>query len=270
MSNRQRSFIIPVVDYSPHSPYNIRTLLSDLEQVVGEVICIFNDPEPYEQLHDHPRIDKFCFNKQNVGVSRSWNMGLQMVEGVATFILNADLHVLPSAIDGIEEALFSLDRAVIAGPHGSYVDYRRQRARRFFFKGSFQAPIQTDDVSGFFFAIHMERFLKHGLLFDVRFSPCLGEEWDMGLQVRRAGLCCYAVPVTEFEHRRGISRIHQTEPIHYFGRKVLARDVQRANREKLIEKWRPIFPELWSEVPAQNNLSCAAPLCKDSESSSTD
>ena len=40
-----RSFIIPVLDYSPHSPYNINTLLVDLEEIHGEVICVFNSRE---------------------------------------------------------------------------------------------------------------------------------------------------------------------------------------------------------------------------------
>ena len=40
-----RSFIIPVLDYSPHSPYNVTTLLDDLESIHGEVICIFNSHE---------------------------------------------------------------------------------------------------------------------------------------------------------------------------------------------------------------------------------
>ena len=56
--NIQRSFIIPVLDFSPHSPYNIRTLLDDLAAIPGEVICIFNSREVYEELKSHKRIDK--------------------------------------------------------------------------------------------------------------------------------------------------------------------------------------------------------------------
>ncbi len=54
-----RSFIIPVLDYSPHSPYNINTLLNDLEDIHGEVICIFNIREVFDKLRDRPRIDKY-------------------------------------------------------------------------------------------------------------------------------------------------------------------------------------------------------------------
>ncbi len=66
-----RSFIIPVLDYSPHSNYNIETLLNDLENVSGEVICIFNSQEVNDKLREHSRIDKYCFNNLNAGVSRS-------------------------------------------------------------------------------------------------------------------------------------------------------------------------------------------------------
>jgi GT2 family glycosyltransferase len=241
----RRSFVIPVLDFSPHSPYNIRTLLKDLEAIDGEVICVFNAPEPFEELRDHARVDKFCLNKQNVGVSRAWNIGLQLTEAPVVFVLNADLHVGVTALDRLEEELFELDRAVIVGPQGSYLDYRRQAVKKYFSKGTFSTPVRTDDVSGFFFAIHLDRFRQHGLLFDVQFSPCLGEEWDMGLQARRAGLCCYAVPVTDFEHHWGISRIRGTKPIRYFGREMQVRDIRSESRRKLTEKWRPIFPELF-------------------------
>jgi len=75
-----RSFIIPVLDYSPHSPYNITTLLNDLEEIHGEVICIFNSHEVFDKLRDHSRIDKYCFNSLNAGVSRSWNIGINLAE----------------------------------------------------------------------------------------------------------------------------------------------------------------------------------------------
>jgi hypothetical protein len=62
-----RSFIVPALDYSPHSPNNITTLLNDLEEIHGEVICIFNSHEVFDKFHGHPRIDKYCFNSLNAG-----------------------------------------------------------------------------------------------------------------------------------------------------------------------------------------------------------
>jgi GT2 family glycosyltransferase len=236
-----RSFIIPVIDFSPHSPYNINTLLEDLAGVPGEVICIFNSLEVFEALRSHPRIDKFCYNSLNAGVSRSWNMGINMSEGRAVFILNADLHVGLAAVEGVESALFTLDKAVIAGPQGSLIDYSTLKVARYFEKGTFDAPQQTHDVSGFFFGIHLERFLQHKLMFDMRYSPCFFEEWDMGLQVLQAGLACYAVPVTDFEHHWGVSQGEGERRINYFGRELLRSEIYRDNRLRFISKWSRFF-----------------------------
>ncbi|MCP5008326.1 MAG: glycosyltransferase family 2 protein [Planctomycetes bacterium] len=231
-----RSFIIPVLDLSPHSPYNIKTLLHDLENVQGEVICIFNSKSVYEELCTHPRINKYCYNNLNAGVSRAWNIGINLSEGKAVFILNADVHVRPTAIEQLESYLFSLDDAVIVGPQGTHLDYRTLKIIRYFQKGSFHEPVQTHDVSGFFFAIHIEKFLNHHLMFDVQFSPCFFEEWDMGLQITRAGLTCYAVPVEGFEHHWGASQdVNLT--VNYFGRNISRKEIMSKNRERFIAKW---------------------------------
>ena len=166
-----RSFIIPVLDFSPHGPYNILTLLDDLDGLAGEVVCVFNSRPVFDRLAGHPRIDKYCFNKLNAGVSRSWNMGLNLAEGRTAFFLNADLHLGPAAVTGLEAALAELDRAVIVGPEGSHLDFADLRVLRRFVKGGFDAPVRTHDVSGFFFAVDTARYYAHGLRFDVRFSP---------------------------------------------------------------------------------------------------
>ena len=232
-----RSFVIPVLDFSPHSAYNILTLLEDLHEVEGEVICIFNTAEVFEKLSSHARIDKFCFNKLNAGVSRSWNMGINLAEGRAVFIMNADLHVLPSVIEQLESYLFSLEKAVMVGPQGSHLDFKNLSVLHYFEKGKFYQPIRTHDISGFFFCIHREKFLQHKLCFDVRYSPCFMEEWDMGLQVIQAELACYAVPVTDFEHDWGISQAKENAKINYFGRELFRNDILLENRKKFLAKW---------------------------------
>jgi GT2 family glycosyltransferase len=238
----QRSFVIPVIDMSPHSKFNIQTLLDDLSAVEGEVICIFNSPEVFKTLHAHTRIDKFCFNKMNAGVSRSWNQGINMAEGRSVFIMNADLHIRPEAIEHMEAYLHQLPSAVLVGPQGSYLDFEALRVIRYFQKGTFDQPVHTHDVSGFFFAIHLQRFLKHKLCFDVRYSPCFMEEWDMAVQVMKAGLRCYCVPVMEWDHEWGISGRQDDPEIHYFGRSMRRNDILMANREKFKDKWFGIEP----------------------------
>ena len=235
-----RSFVIPILDFSPHSPHNIRTLLRDLESISGEVICIFNSQGVYEELRSHPRIDKYCYNKLNAGVSRSWNMGINLAEGKAVFIMNADLHVKSTAVEKLEHYLFALDKAVIVGPQGTHINFQTLKAIRYFTSGAFQQPVRTHDVSGFFFALHLERLRKHRLSFDVQFSPCFFEEWDMGLQVMQAGLACYAVPVNEFEHFWGVSQASDDASINYFGRELRRRQIYLKNRERFVTKWRGI------------------------------
>ena len=233
----QRSFVIPVLDMSPHSRFSISTLLSDLEQIDGEVICIFNSKTVYDQLHGHPRIDKFCLNKQNAGVSRSWNLGITLSESDTVFIMNADLHVKPNAVYQMERYLHQLPDAVFVAPQGSYLDFCDLRIIQYFDKGTFHEPVRTHDVSGFFFCLHWPRYFAHKLQFDVRYSPCFMEEWDMGVQVMKAGLSCYAVPVVDFEHEWGISGSGDNRPISYFGRTVYRNDLLLQNRQKFIDKW---------------------------------
>jgi GT2 family glycosyltransferase len=234
-----RSFVIPVLDFSQHSPYNINTLLADLKSIDGEVICIFNSPEVFERLKSHPRIDKFCFNSLNAGVSRSWNMGINMSEADAVFILNADLHVKPPAIETLTDALFRLDKAVIVGPQGGLVDFGSLTDKKYYSKGCLREPVRVQAVSGFFFGIHRRRFIEHNLSFDVRYSPCFMEEWDIGLQVIKAGLASYVVPIFDYEHDWGISSSRENAKISFFGRMVYRDELLRENRRKFRSKWFP-------------------------------
>ena len=233
----KRSFVIPVLDMSPHSSFNIYTLLDDLGPIRGEVICIFNSPDVFMRLKEHPRIDKYCFNSLNAGVSRSWNLGINMAEGRTVFVLNADLHVKSAAVEQMEEYLHTLPDAVFVGPQGTYLDFQNLRIIRYFKKGDFDQPIRTHDVSGFFFALHRQRYLDHKLCFDVRYSPCFMEEWDMGMQVMQAGLAIYTVPVADFDHEWGISASDENKEIVYFGRKVYRDKIIAENRIKFVKKW---------------------------------
>ena len=232
-----RSFVIPVLDFSPHSPYSIYTLLDDLVDVPGEVICIFNSEEVFEALREHSRIDKFAYNNLNAGVSRSWNQGLQLAEGEVVYVLNADLHIGRQAIDELEHYVRTLPRAVIVGPQGSWLDLPALQVLRYFQKGEFNEPVCTHDVSGFCFAIHHERFVANKLSFDTRFSPCFMEEWDIGLQAVQANLACWTVPVVDFEHIWGISGSAPDKRIDYFGRPVTRNSILAENQRKFLDKW---------------------------------
>jgi len=77
-----RSFVIPVLDFSSHSSYNIMTLLDDLKIINGEVICIFNSDEVYEKfLYDgaeHISMASFSEMKDRVITINSFSKSYAM------------------------------------------------------------------------------------------------------------------------------------------------------------------------------------------------
>lgn len=247
-----RSFVIPVLDYSPASEYNIRTLLEDLKGIAGEVIVIFNGSWVGEDLKDHPRITRHAIMKQNIGVARGWNVGLDMAESDTVFILNADVHISAEAVAAVEDGLKHLPLAACVGPQGAFVNYSVCRDYRYLDKGTFDQSTQVDAVSGFFFAINRTLFAEHGLQFENGFTPCYFEEWDIGLQIRRAGLKCYAVPTAAYDHHWS-GTIAALRTIPNMGREETAGEVMLRNRRLFLAKWRHIAhssgrPELMESI----------------------
>ena len=214
----KRSAVIAVLDYSPGGPYNIRTLLDDLKDFDGEVVCVFNGDEVFRDLRDHPRIDKFSYNKHNVGVARAWNIGLNLAEGEVVFILNADLQVTPAALATLDQALRTLPDAAVVGVSGDLLDHDTAGVREHIPSADLTGPRVVDQVSGYFFALHAQRCHDAGISFDPRLSPYFYEETDLGAKVRAAGWQVYAVPTEGFHHVLGISR--RNRPIYFFGRPV--------------------------------------------------
>lgn len=265
-----RSFVIPVLDYSPASEYNILTLLKDLENISGQVVVVFNEPKIAEELRNHPRIDHYIIMQRNVGVSRAWNVGLDIAESPTVFILNADLHVNRETIDDLEKGLWTLDRAACVGPQGSFVNFRLANDHAYFDKGSFTEPIEVDAVSGFLFCVKRELFDSATLKFEAAFSPCYFEEWDLGLQIKMAGFKSYILPTTGYEHHwSGTIRALRTIP--YLGREETAGEIIMRNRELFQTKWRGIahrpatIPSLLQSGWRQYGLKFAQQLVVDGD-----
>ena len=239
ISTAQRSFIIPVLDMSPASEYNIVTLLADLENIEGDVIVIFNGPEVAEQLKGHPRITQYAIMKQNIGVARAWNLGLEIAATPIAFILNADLHVKATAIDALENALTTLPDAACVGTQGSFTEYTLARDYVYFDKGSFDHPIAVDAVSGFFFAIKLVLFKNKTIRFENSYTPCYFEEWDLGLQIKRAGLKSYIIPTSDYDHHWS-GTIRALREISYYDRSETGDQKPLRNRRIFHNKWRGI------------------------------
>jgi GT2 family glycosyltransferase len=238
-SDQSRSFVIPVLDYSPASEFNIITLLRDLEQIPGEVLVVFNDETVAAELKGHPRITRSAIMTENIGVARAWNVGIDMASTPFVFILNADLHLKRKAVEVMEQGLRALDRAACVGPQGSFVNLRLTRDFLYFDKGEFDAPVEVDAVSGFLFAIRREYFGTGGLCFENAFTPCYFEEWDLGLQIKRAGLKSYVVPTDAYTHHWSGS-ISARQEIDFMGRSESPQAILQRNRLLFMAKWREI------------------------------
>ena len=235
-----RSFIIPVLDMSPASPYNISKLLEDLKDISGDVIVIFNSTEMAEKLKNHPRIDYYASMSKNVGVSRAWNIGLNIAQTPVAFILNSDLSINRKTVETLEEYLFKLPNAAVVGPQGSFFNYYKTKDLVYFDKNSFKVPIEVDAVSGFLFAVKTELFNNDTLKFDNRYTPCYFEEWDLGLQIKFAGLKSYIIPVTDYNHEWSGS-IRALKTIKYLDKEETAGDILNRNRTIFLNKWNELI-----------------------------
>ncbi|MCE1226838.1 MAG: glycosyltransferase [Geobacteraceae bacterium] len=234
-----RSFVIPVLDYSPASEFSILTLLNDLMDIEGEVIVVFNGAAVGEELKNHPRITRHAIMKQNVGVARGWNIGISMAEADTVFIVNADAHIEREAVEAVEQGLKSLPLAACAGPQGAFVNFSLCTDYCYLDKGRFDRPVEIDAVSGFFFAVNRALLNEHGIRFEETFTPCYFEEWDLGLQIRRAGLKNYVVPTVAYEHHWS-GTIRALRSIAYMGHDETAGDILLRNRQYFLSKWRDI------------------------------
>ena len=256
----KRSFVIPVLDMSPASPYNILTLLDDLDEIEGDVIVVFNSIEMADKFKTHPRIDYSAVMSHNVGVSRAWNIGLNISDAETTFILNSDLHIENETVIALERYLHELPDAAIVGPQGSFFEFNACKDIMYFDKGTFNKPIPVDGVSGFLFAVKTDLFNLGYVKFDNRYTPCYFEEWDIGLQCRLAGLKTYVVPATEYDHEWSGS-IRALKTIKYLDKEETRDDIYYRNKKLFQDKWLSLLAEsvidekflesLWTEYAGE-------------------
>lgn len=239
ISSAPRSFVIPVLDMSPASEYNILTLLRDLDKVDGDVIVVFNGQAVADQLKGHPRITRYAVMKQNIGVARAWNLGLEIAATPTVFILNADLHLEPQSVQTLEAGLTNLPDAACVGPQGSFYNFALACDYIYFDKGTFTHPIEVDAVSGFFFCVKLRHFTEKLIRFENGYTPCYLEEWDLGLQIKRAGLKNYIVPTTAYDHHWS-GTIRALREIAFYEKAETAGEILLRNRRLFMNKWRGI------------------------------
>ncbi|MCE1188844.1 MAG: glycosyltransferase [Ignavibacteria bacterium] len=236
-----RSFIIPVLDLSSQTEFTFETLLEDLNHLEGDVIVVFNSVEMADRFKHHPRITYSASLSHNVGVARAWNIGLMMSRTPVSFIINSDLHIERSAVDAVEKALYELDNAAIVGIEGGYIDFNTAEDIQRFFHGTFTMPIQVDNVSGFFFAVKTSLFHDGTLLFENAFTPCYYEEWDLGLQIKKAGLKSYIIPAEGVHHE--FNTRARTGKLQYYNEEDTIMNISDRNQKIFWKKWVKIIQE---------------------------
>ncbi len=240
INQKKRSFIIPVIDYAPASKFNIKTLLDDLEQIGGEIIVVFNSEQVASELKNDKRIDQYAIMKNNVGVSRAWNIGLDISRTPISFIINSDVHVEKQTILDLENALITFPDVAVVGPQGSFFHYEKLQDLQYFDKGTFQNPMEVDAVSGFLFGVLTKHFHNGTLIFENNYTPCYFEEWDLGLQIKKNELHSYIVPTIFYEHEWSGS-IRSMRTIKYYDEEQTAQQILENNRLKFIRKWEHII-----------------------------
>ena len=238
------SFIIPVLHLK--RPKNVarffmpRYTLSEVVRDLAEnvslpkeiiVVCNGTDPELRQFVETDPRIDKFCINKVNVGVSRGWNMGAQLAVGDALCFVNDDVEIGKGSMEALYETLMQSPDVGQVGPRGA----KWRNGEHVAMVGEERIE-EASAISGFLFMIKEPVFREIGG-FDVRYTPAGFEEVDMSYEIRRRGRKCLVVPklAIHHHHHHGVSAYRST--VEYLGTSIDTEALHQRNREYFMRKW---------------------------------
>ncbi len=241
------SVIIPTLNYRRSKNlkkiYKSRLTLSECLDALKdnvkekmEVIVVSNnidDKKLTSLIKRHPRVDKYCFNSVNIGVSRSWNLGAQLAEGDALFFLNDDCFVGNGGIEKLYQELQKVSVG-ITGVQG--IKWGKIAPKEHL--DDLVCPTSVDAVNGFAFMIRTNLFRELGG-FDINYSPAFFEEIDMCFKVKDAGYKIVAVPFTAIRHFQdhGVSSRHSK--IYYLNKSIDSIDLTNRNQKYFVEKWYP-------------------------------
>ena len=230
--------VIPVLDLSPSTPgHNIIGLLDDLKDLNAEVTVIFNNTDIGLMLKDHPRIDHFAILSENIGVSRAWNIGIDISRSEFTVVLNADLRLKHQVIFDLVSVLEKDEEIAMSGPQGCVADLNLNGQEiSQLIKGCFFEEKEVDLVMGFMFAVRTQLFHSSILKFDNHLTPAFSEEIDIARQIKKAKLKMVAVPTVDFEHGGSGSHLSSNR-INFYDRSEIKLDIMNRNDCYLYQKW---------------------------------
>jgi len=232
------SIVIPVLDLSPGTPdHNILSLLDDLINIDIEVIVVFNNTNLGIELKNHPRIDHFAIISENIGVSRAWNIGIDISRSKYTIVANADLRLKNSIIFDLVDALENDPNLAMVGPQGCLADLNLNGVEsKQLIKGDFDTFRYVDLVMGFLFAVRTKLFHSKVLKFDNNLTPAFSEEVDISRQIKQAGLKMGVVPSIGFSHGGSGSHLF-TNTINYYDQSEIKMHIMNRNDCYLYDKW---------------------------------
>jgi GT2 family glycosyltransferase len=216
--------------------YTIREVLRDIRENVSVsheviVICNGNDLELIELVKTDPGINKYCVNKLNPGVARSWNMGAQLAEGDALMFLNDDVSIGKDGVEELYRVLCSRPDAGEVGPKGS----NWKGAEHDCYVVSDEIA-EADVISGFCFMLKSRVFHALGG-FDVNYTPAGFEEIDMSYTIRKHGMKCLVVPNLRIHHYHHHGVSSQLMDIRYFNETIDTETLHLRNKAYFTAKW---------------------------------
>lgn len=238
------SCIVPVLDV--RRPWTLRHgvakarslqhLLADLEHTPRadvEVVVVFNRQERQlpEFIEAQSRIDKYCINSTNVGVSRAWNMGAMLAEGEYLCFVNDDVELGAKALTTMRDVLATDPSIGEVGPAGGRFVDGVGGARV-----GLERMEDADEISGFLFMTKRKVFDDVGG-FDIRFTPAGYEEIDFSFKVRQRGLRCCVIPGLPAKHHHHNGASSTNRPIPFFSTATTRLSLHERNKRVFCQKW---------------------------------
>ena len=212
-------------------PDLIKSLKINLKMKYEVIVVINDNADEVKSFLQENKIEKYCINSLNVGVSRAWNIGRELAEGDYLFYLNDDVTIGEDSVEKLVEYLQVNKDTGMIGPKGA----KWQNGKHHKFVGELSIE-EADAISGFSFMTPSHIFDKVGG-FDINYTPAGYEEIDYAFKVRSKGFKCIVMPSLNIytEPAHGISA--QNTTIKYLTSSINTLDLNERNKKYFMKKW---------------------------------
>lgn len=197
--------------------------LADVSWPQLKILVVDNastDDSPVQLQQTFPDVE-IILNRENLGFAAGCNVGIKHALGAGTdyiLLLNNDTLVDPGFLEPLVEMaqsrpgigavggkIYKASEPDVIWDAGGFIDWLKGCGRR---RGSGQVdqgqhdqPTPVGFVTGCMMLVKVDVFAKAGLLPEVYFFGV--EEWEYGLQVRRAGYELWYTPESKIWHKVG-------------------------------------------------------------------